>query len=71
MKHGTKTRRSWRKLHIGLDADTGQIVVATLTAKRSTTIPRLVSCSIKLRIPMIAATCSDRSQPGIPTIPVG
>jgi len=22
-KHGTKTRRSWRKLHIGLDADTG------------------------------------------------
>ena len=25
-KHGTKTRRSWRKLHIGIDADTGQIV---------------------------------------------
>jgi len=21
-KHGTRTRRSWRKLHIGLDADT-------------------------------------------------
>jgi len=32
-KHGTKTRRSWRKLHIGLDADTGQIVAATLTNK--------------------------------------
>ncbi len=32
-KHGTKTRRSWRKLHIGLDADTGQIVAATLTTK--------------------------------------
>ncbi len=32
-KHGTKTRRSWRKLHIGLDADTGQIVAATLTRK--------------------------------------
>ena len=30
-KHGTKTRRSWRKLHIGMDADTGQIVAATLT----------------------------------------
>jgi hypothetical protein len=30
-KHGTKTRRSWRKLHIGVDADTGQIVAATLT----------------------------------------
>ncbi len=32
-KHGAKTRRSWRKLHIGLDADTGQIVAATLTMK--------------------------------------
>ena len=32
-KHGTRTRRSWRKLHIGLDADTGQIVAATLTRK--------------------------------------
>ena len=30
-KHGTHTRRSWRKLHIGTDADTGRIVAATLT----------------------------------------
>ena len=30
-KHGTKTRRSWRKLHIGMDAETGQIVAAALT----------------------------------------
>src|SRR5919107_4386082 len=30
-KHGTKTRRSWRTLHHGRDADTGQIVAATLT----------------------------------------
>jgi hypothetical protein len=32
-KHGTKTRRSWRKLHVGMDADTGQIVAAALTTK--------------------------------------
>jgi len=32
-KHGAKTRRSWRKLHIGLDAGNGQIVAAALTAK--------------------------------------
>ncbi len=32
-KHGAKTRRSWRKLHIGVDAGTGQIVAAALTAK--------------------------------------
>ena len=30
-KHGTKTRRSWRKLHIGMDADTGEIVAGVLT----------------------------------------
>ncbi len=30
-KHGTKTRRSWRKLHIAVDADTGQIAAAALT----------------------------------------
>jgi Transposase DDE domain len=29
-KHGTKIRRAWRKLHIGMDADT-EIVAATLT----------------------------------------
>src|SRR5215207_8088037 len=30
-KHGTKTRRSWRKLHLGVNADTGQIVAAVVT----------------------------------------
>ncbi len=25
-KHGTRTRRAWRRLHIGTDADTGEIV---------------------------------------------
>ncbi len=32
-KHGTKPRRSWRKLHISMEAETGQIVAAALTAK--------------------------------------
>ena len=32
-KHGTNTRRSWRKLHIGVNAGSGQIVAASLTAK--------------------------------------
>ena len=30
-KHGTRMRRAWKKLHIGLDADTGQMVAVTLT----------------------------------------
>ena len=32
-KRATRTRRSWRKLHIGVDADTGQIIAADLTNK--------------------------------------
>src|ERR687894_1482966 len=30
-KHGTRTRRSWRKLHLGVDADSGQILASALT----------------------------------------
>jgi hypothetical protein len=29
----TRARRSWRKLHLGVDAVTGQIVAASLTSK--------------------------------------
>jgi IS5 family transposase len=32
-KHGTSRRRSWRKLHIGIDAGTGEIVAIELTEK--------------------------------------
>ena len=32
-KHGARTRRSWRKLHLGVDADTGEIVATTLTSR--------------------------------------
>jgi hypothetical protein len=32
-KHGTKKRRSWKKLHLGVDADTGRIVASELTGK--------------------------------------
>jgi len=30
-KHGTKKRRSWKKLHLGVDAETGQILASELT----------------------------------------
>jgi hypothetical protein len=32
-KPGTKTRRAWRKLNLGVDAETGQIVASALTSK--------------------------------------
>ncbi len=30
-KHGSRTRGSWRKLHLGVDTDTGEIVAAEVT----------------------------------------
>ena len=32
-KHGTSRRRSWRKLHIGVDAASGEIVAVAVTRK--------------------------------------
>jgi hypothetical protein len=32
-KHGTRRRRSWKKLHLGVDAATGRIVAAALTGR--------------------------------------
>jgi hypothetical protein len=32
-KHGTKRRRSWKKLHLATDADTGDILASVLTDK--------------------------------------
>ena len=31
-KHGSRTRRSWKKLHLDVDADTGEIIATTLTS---------------------------------------
>lgn len=33
-KHGARRRRAWRKLHIGVDAETGQIVTDRLLPRR-------------------------------------
>ena len=34
-KHGTRQRRSWRKLHLGVDAATGQIEAVELTGSET------------------------------------
>src|SRR4051812_46865107 len=34
-KHGTKQRRSWRKLNLGVDADTGRIAAVELTGNET------------------------------------
>ncbi len=30
-KHGVRSRRSWRKLHLAVDADSGEIIAHSLT----------------------------------------
>ena len=45
-KHGTTKRRSWHKLHVGLDAVSGEIVASTPVVT-STTARKLRRCSIR------------------------
>ena len=65
-KHGTSKRRSWRKLHLGVDADTGQIAAVELTGNETMTARRSGRCSIRSRVrsprspataPMTGRTC--------------
>jgi len=39
-KHGARARRSWRKLHLAVDAASGMIVAQTLTEKEMETRPK-------------------------------
>ncbi len=49
-KHGTRMRRSPRKRHTGLDADTGQIAAAALTTLPATSAPRSAGMPAALRL---------------------
>src|SRR3954462_403839 len=40
-KHGAKRRRSWRKMHLGVDARTGRIVAGTLTDRDEDDAPQV------------------------------
>ena len=50
-KHGTSRCRSWRKLHIGIDGESGEIVAIKPTRKRATTPRELTRCSASSPIP--------------------
>jgi hypothetical protein len=55
-KHGTKTRRSWRKLHIGMDADTGEIVAAVLTTNDVDDASQVAPLLDQLKAPLASFT---------------
>ena len=73
-KHGTRTRRSWRKLHIGVDAAIGEIVTAELdhammsmTARRSVRLLDRVA-GRWLRSPAMGRTIGTTSTVQLPSV---
>src|SRR3954463_6406090 len=61
-KHGAKTRRSWRKLHLGVGAGTGRIEAVELTGNETETARGSGPCSTRWRLR------SPRSRVTAPTI---
>ncbi len=58
-KHGTRTRRSWRKLHFGVDADTGQIVAVALTSKEVDDAAQIGPLVDQVNGPLSSLTADD------------
>ena len=55
-KHGTSRRRSWRKLHIGIDGESGEIVAIELTKKESDDGARTAALLDQLTDPLVSFT---------------
>jgi len=64
-KHGAKTRRTWRKLHLAVDAVTGVIVASTLTGKDMGD-PSQVAPLLDLVEGEIASVTADGAYDGAP-----
>jgi len=62
-KHGTKTRRSWRKLHIAVDADTGWIAAATVTTNDVDDASQVGSLLDQVSGPVASFTADEPSPP--------
>ena len=60
-KHCARTRRSWKKLHLGVDADTGEIVAAALTSNDVDDGSKSVLCSIRSGVPSRPSPATARS----------
>ncbi len=55
-KHGMSRRRSWPKLHIGVDAESGEIVAIELTRKESDDAARSGALLDQLTSPLVSFT---------------
>jgi hypothetical protein len=63
-KHGTKTRRFWRKLHIGMDAGTGEVVAAALTTNDMDDASQVGPLLEQLHRPVASFTGDGAYDPG-------
>jgi hypothetical protein len=61
-KHGTSRRRSWRKLHIGIDGESGEIVAIELTKKESDDAARTDALLDQLPDPLASFTRTIRTE---------
>jgi hypothetical protein len=57
--HGTSRRRSWRKLHIGVDAESGEIVAIELTSKDIDAAARTGALLDQITDPLASFTADD------------
>jgi transposase len=68
-KHGAKARRTWKKLHLAVDADTGMIMASTLTGN-DVGDPSQVAPLLDQIEATIASVTADGAYDGMPTYAV-
>src|ERR1035437_1405686 len=68
-KHGARARRTWKKLHLAVDADTGKIMASTLTAN-DVGDPSQVAPLLDQIEATIASVTADGAYDGMPTYEV-
>jgi len=68
-KHGAKARRTWRKLHLAVDADSGMIMASTLTGN-DVGDPSQVAPLLDQIEATIASVTADGAYDGMPTYDV-
>jgi hypothetical protein len=65
-KHGAKARRTWKKLHLAVDGDTGMIMASTLT-RNDVGDPSQVAPLLDQIEATIASATADGAYDGMPT----
>ncbi|WP_432431771.1 IS5 family transposase, partial [Rhizobium leguminosarum] len=66
-KHGARSRRGWRKLHLALDADSGEIVAHTLTDQDAGDVSQVAPLLDQIGGPIGQFFTADGAYDGKPT----